>query len=207
MGLDKIPYEKMISTATNISSLGQDLSKSLQEAWRIIESMHGQWDGDRWNDVAKAFNDVETSVNELSKYVTEAFSKELGSIGTAFTAWDTGATKEATISTAVKVQTLTATAKGTGKLTFDLDTIKSLHTNANKTFSNSSEIVKGVANTFNGLSEWTGDTAEGYKGKINTANNKIQKNIDDLRTEFDKAMQEALAQYEKIQTQINSKKG
>lgn len=206
MGLDTVPYEKIVSTATSISSQGQELSRNMKDAWTAIENMHSQWDGDRWSSISASFNEVESSVNKLLEYITEAFSKELGSIGSAYSEWDTGSKKEASILSAEKVQQLSSGMKGEGRLTFDLETITSLHEQATTSFNTCSEICNNITETFNSLEEWTGETAEGYKGKIASANAKVQADLDKLRDDFDKAMQQTTSQYEQIQTQINSKK-
>ncbi len=206
MGTDNVPYEKIVNTATAISKLGEDLSVNMQTAWKSIDSMHGQWDGDRWTAMATSFNDAQESVNKFLKYVAEEFSKELGSIGSAYTMFDTGSTKEATISSAKTVQQITTGMKGEGKLKFDADTISSLHTEAMNSLKQCSELCQNITKTFGELSDWTGETGEGYRGKINSANEKAQSDLDKLKDDFDKAMTETLSQYNEIKSQIDSKK-
>lgn len=206
MGLDTVPYDKIVSTATKISEKGKILSTHMKSAWTTVNSMHGQWDGDRWNSIATAFNDVEQSINKLLKYITESFSKELESIGTAYSTWDTGSSKDATISTAETVQQLDTGTKGEGRLTFDLETITSLRQQANTSFNACSDDCNDITSIFTGLSGWTGSTADEYKAKVNSMNAKVQADLDKLRDDFDKAMQQTISSYEKIKTQIDSKK-
>ena len=75
-----VEYEKLPEKIAKLQGAGENIQAKFQAVYTAAQDMNKGWDGKRYVDVAKAFNDMIPSINELVKTLVTTVPDQLGQV-------------------------------------------------------------------------------------------------------------------------------
>ena len=100
--VEYVDYKDLAVKAKEIRAHAQTLNDEFTKAYNSVIEMHKSWYGKRYNELAKDFNELTPSVNEVLKITVGEIPFALETISNNFSQADTGANATTAQQTAEK---------------------------------------------------------------------------------------------------------
>ena len=188
--VEYVDYQDLAIKAKDIRNHANELNELFTKIYQEIMSLHQAWYGKRYNELAKNFNELAPSINEMLKLTYGEIPFALETIANNFSQADTGSNTTSAQQTAERKMVNLPTPSDVG-MRFMEAQVRETKNNVTTGFKNANEKMTAIENTYNKIS-WKSESAEAFRAKFTMLKNQITKEIDELNSQFDKLMEQAM---------------
>lgn len=195
--IEVVDYKDLSKKAQTIRSQGDNLKTNLQDVYKNVRDMHSCWFGKRYTELAKAFNKMKPSVDDMIKLVTAEIPNTLEKIAYNYSQADAdGGLTRPTETTATKITEISEpTDTGMKFMAADVEVKKSA---VEKCFENAVSKMNDIEGTFKSV-QWNSEAADAFKSKFDTLKTKLIDEFDTLKTDFSQLMQQTIEDIQKAE--------
>lgn len=196
--VEYVDYKDLAVKAKDIRSHAETLNKELTTAYKSIIDMHKAWYGNRYNELAKDFNELAPSIDEMLKITVTEIPFALETVANNFSQADSGVNATSAQQTqSLKMENVpTPNDIGMRFITEEVTTIKESVKNNLK---NAVTEMDSIESTYNKIS-WKSESSEAFRVKFTKLKSQITEEIETINAQFDKLMKQTL---DDIQTTEN----
>ena len=194
-----VKYEQLPGKIKSLQTAGQNLQKKFQEAYDGAKEMNKAWDGKRYTEVAKAFNNMIPNINKLVKLLVTDVPDNLGTVAKNFAKFN--GTSVSYISQSAKTIAQIPNGNATG-MKFVESNVSSCKTKINNAFSSAEKILNSDAQSaVNGiLGVWSGNDANSFKNSFSTLKNNIVTQIQEIKKAVDSNIAAAISDAKSVES-------
>lgn len=188
--VEYVDYSDLALKAKDIRSHAETLNKELTNAYKSVIDMHKSWYGDRYNVLAKDFNELAPSINEMLKITVKEIPFALETVANNFSQADKGTNTTSAQQTAeVKMENI-PTPNDVG-MRFISAEVSTTRDSVKNNFKKAIIEMDSIESTYNKIS-WKSESAEAFRAKFTKLKKQISDDIQNINTQFDKCMKQAL---------------
>lgn len=188
--VEYVDYQDLAVKAKDIRNHAKELNELFTKIYQEIMTMHQAWYGKRYNELAKNFNELAPSINEMLKLTYGEIPFALETIANNFSQADTGSNTTSAQQTEERKMPNVPTPNDVG-MRFMESQVRESKNKVTTGFKNANEKMSAIESTYNRIS-WKSESAEAFRAKFTTLKNQITKEIDELNSQFDKLMEQAM---------------
>ena len=188
--VENVDYRDLAVKAKDIRNHAKGLNEQFSKIYLEITTMHQSWYGKRYNELAKDFNELAPSINEMLKLTYGEIPFALETIANNFSQVDTGSKTTSAQQTQETKMPNIPTPNDVGMRFMEVQ-VKDTKTKVVQGFKNANEKMRAIENTYNKIA-WRSESAEAFRAKFTKLKNQITKEIEQLKTQFDKLMEQAM---------------
>lgn len=188
--IEVVDYKDLGQKAKQIRTQAQDLNKELLSAYQHIIDMHKSWYGKRYNDLAKDFNNLAPTINEMLKLTVSEIPFALERIANNFSKVNEGAKTTSAQQTSIKKMTNVPRPNDIGMrfITKDVNQIKKF---VEDNFKKAVIKMDTIESIFYKIT-WKSESADAFRARFNKLKKQITNELNKINTQFAKLMQQAL---------------
>jgi len=194
----EVDYMAMSRQAKDMRGKGNELNTELTTAYNSVGEMHNAWYGQRYNELAKAFNNLAPKVNEMLKLVVGEIPFTLETIANNYAQADCGQNAGSADNTPPKTVADLATPADVGMkfMTTEVETTK---TNVSTNFNNAVGKMNEIESVL-GQVQWDSEAAEAFRSKFAQLKGQITESFNDINKQFGDLMQQTLDDIQRTET-------
>lgn len=188
--IETVDYKDLASKAKQIRAQAQDLNKELLSAYQHIIDMHKSWYGKRYNDLAKDFNNLAPSINEVLKLTVREIPFALETVANNYSTVNEGSKATSAQQTSEKKMTTVPQPNDIGMrfLTQEVTQIKKL---VEDNFKKSVAKMNTIESIYNKIT-WRSEAADAFRLRFTKLKKQITEDLGKINAQFGKLMQQAL---------------
>ncbi|MBR3163208.1 MAG: WXG100 family type VII secretion target [Clostridia bacterium] len=188
--VEYVDYQDLAVKAKDIRNHAKELNELFTKIYQEIITMHQAWYGKRYNELAKDFNELAPSINEMLKLTYGEIPFALETIANNFSQADTRSNTTSAQQTEERKMPNIPTPSDVG-MRFMETQVRESKNKVTTGFKNANEKMSAIEGTYNKIS-WKSESAEAFRAKFIMLKNQITKEIDELNSQFDKLMEQAM---------------
>lgn len=188
--ITNVDYTAIPNHARQMRTLGQELNKELTTAYQSVGNMHNCWYGKRYNELAKEFNKIIPTINELLDLVVGQIPYTLETIANNYSQVDQGTNITSASQTAPNKITEVSMPNDVG-MRFETTEVQTIKTNISNNFKNSKEKMNAIETEYKKVN-WKSDASEAFTVKFTKLKTDIITAFDNIESSFAKLMQQTL---------------
>ena len=188
--VEYVDYKDLAIKAKDIRNHAKELNEQFTKIYQEIITMHQAWYGKRYNELAKDFNELAPTVNEMLKLTYGEIPFALETIANNFSQADTGSNTTSAQETPETKMPNVPSPNDVGMRFMEVQ-VRDTKTKVVAGFKASNEKIKEIESTYNKIS-WKSESSEAFRAKFTKLKNEITKEIDQINTQFDKLMEQAM---------------
>ncbi len=181
-----VDYEAFPAIAASMRSHAVELNNEFTAAYKNIEEMHNSWYGKRYNELAKDFNNLAPTVNELLDLVVTNIPFTLETVANNYAMADTGsAVCRAEQTPANKMQELNM-PNDVG-MKFVTEEVNSVQQSVSSNFDKAKSELDNIATDFTKF-VWESEAADAFKARFTQLKSQVESSIENIKANFTKLM-------------------
>lgn len=187
--IQTVDYEKMPNEAKQMRQEGNALNNEMTSAYNNVKAMHNSWYGKRYNELAKAFNNMIPQLNELLELVVREIPATLETVANNYSQADRGQNVTSVDNTSAKKIEEIAITEDVG-MRFITSSVESTQSQVETNFQKSVEQMNRIESVFNQVT-WESEAADAFKSKFSKLKSNIIESFNEIKSQFTKLMNEA----------------
>ena len=189
VNIEEVNYMKMPGQIEQMRDYAIALNKNFTNVYESINGLKSTWYGERYNDLARIFNDIVDDITNLLTLVVGSIPTSLDQVANNYSQADRG-TNVTTVSvtSVTPIESIQPTASQPMKYKAQVAQQEqgSVETELNSAISN----MDSYESVFNSIT-WVSDAATQYKSQFINAKNNVTQSINNVKSQFTKLMQQA----------------
>jgi len=194
----EVDYMAMSRQAKDMRGKGNELNTELTTAYNSVGEMHNAWYGQRYNELAKAFNNLAPKVNEMLKLVVGEIPFTLETIANNYAQADRGSNAGSAENTPPKAVPEIATPTDVG-MKFMTSEVESTKTAVSTNFTVAQEKMNEIGTVLSQV-QWDSEAAEAFRSKFAQLKGQITESFNDINKQFGDLMQQTLDDIQRTET-------
>ena len=189
VNIEEVNYMKMPGQIEQMRDYAIALNKNFTNVYESINGLKSTWYGERYNDLARIFNDIVDDITNLLTLVVGSIPTSLDQVANNYSQADRGTnvtTVSVTSVTPIESIQPTASQPMEYKAQVAQEVQGSVETELNSAISN----MDSYESVFNSIT-WVSDAATQYKSQFINAKNNVTQSINNVKSQFTKLMQQA----------------
>ena len=196
--IQNVDYEALPKTASAIRGKGEKITKKLEEIYKKVEDMHKDWYGDRYNDLAKAFNKMKPTLAKMQVLIQTEIPAAIEKAANNYAIADRGK----------KVCSVNeAKPKSIGDIPVKKDVgMKFLDTNVDNTknviktqFDEINNLLNEAENEFSKVPWQSADAKKAFQTKIAKVRAELAKEFTEVKKQFNTSVTNTVADIRKTE--------
>ncbi len=190
-------YQGIARAAIQIQIHGLSMNTQVSNAYNAIDNLRSSWQGKRYDDLIKLFNDVAVDINNMLQVAIVDIPTAMSTAAQNYAKVEGESVSIANNGTVNKVQTLTAT--NAADIKYLGDAAETARNTIVKYFTEIKDIMQNINQALNSVS-WEGSAAESFKNTINTLSGRISSNFDTINVQFTELMSLAAEDFAAVES-------
>lgn len=185
----KVDYESMASKAKQIREYGKELNFELVSVYKNIGDMHNYWNGKRYIALAREFNSIVSSINELLKIVVNKIPCTLEKIANNYSQADNNSNITTVDNQSPSIVNNISIYNDTS-LKFITNEVSAIQQKVTINFRNVKEKLDKIESTSNSIT-WQSESASIFRNHIGKLKNDIVTACEELNNQFTNLINQA----------------
>lgn len=199
--IQSVDYLDLPKKARDMRQKGQKLNSEMTNAYKLIDDMHKDWYGKRYNSLLTEFNNLTPQINEMLKLVVTDIPFAIETVANNYSQADRGQNAGSAQQTSCKKISNIATKNDTG-MKFITSSVENTKKQVETKFKNAKTAMNEINSIFSKVN-WNSEAATAFKTKFSKLKQNIDTSLDNILHSFTTLMQQAandIASAEKANT-------
>lgn len=192
----QIDYEDLKKAAGEISTIyGKTINNDFNKVYQKIIDLHSIWEGDRYEKIARGYNEVITGVNNLLKFVRFTLPTAINDTARNYATVDIADSfGNATIEQVSAMPTIDYTTAPQGHIKYDIPGIQETKVNVDNALEDAIRQVEQAEVRLKRV-VWTSEKGEATRQEMAKIKSNLIAEINEFKTSFDKNIDNTIADF------------